>query len=72
MFHQFISFLNPFVPSAPFMFPLKTPENLFQFSGSREGALGTNGLNSSGFSCLSGIIKDLGLLISFLIETPGI
>ena len=39
---------NPFIPNAPFTYPLKTLENLrFSdvFKGWRKGALGTNGLN---------------------------
>ena len=41
--------LNPFVPKAPFLYPLKTSENL-GFSdasrGLRKSALGTNELNN--------------------------
>ena len=39
--------INPFVPNAPFLYPLKTSENLTVsdvFRGSRKGASGTNGL----------------------------
>ena len=36
---------NPFVPNAPFLYPLKTSENCKVFSEKRKGALGTNGLN---------------------------
>ena len=39
--------INPFVPSAPFLYPLKTSETVrFSdvFRGQRKGALGTNGL----------------------------
>ena len=43
--------LNPFVPKAPFLYPLKTSKNLrFSdvFRGQRKGALGTNGLKEEG------------------------
>ena len=36
--------INPFVPNAPFLYPLKTSENRNVFR--RRGALGTNGLTS--------------------------
>ena len=38
--------LNPFVPNASFLYPLKTSENLWfadVFRGQKKGALGTNG-----------------------------
>ena len=39
--------LSPFVPNAPFPYPLKTPENLmvFCFQGIEKSALGTNRLS---------------------------
>ena len=40
--------INPFVPNAPFLYPMKTPETVnFSniFKGQKKGALGTNGLN---------------------------
>ena len=40
--------LNPFVPNAPFLYPLQTSENrkVFRcFQGVEKGALGTNGFN---------------------------
>ena len=40
-------YLNPFVPNAPFLYPLKASENLTVFrcfQGVEKGALGTNGL----------------------------
>ena len=40
--------INPFVPKAPFLYLVKTSENIITFSdvfkGYRKGALGTNGL----------------------------
>ena len=42
--------INPFVPNAPFLYPLKTSENLRFFDvfrGWRKSALGTNGLTQS-------------------------
>ena len=47
------NFLNPFVPNAPFLYPLKTSQNLtvfYKFRGQRKGALETNGLNLVHFS----------------------
>ena len=40
--------INPFVPNAPFFYPLKTSENLmvFCFQGVGKDGLGTNELNS--------------------------
>ena len=35
LIYRIISVINPFVPSAPFLYPLKTSENLM-FSGGRE------------------------------------
>ena len=49
IFHNYVKHVNPFVPNAPFLYPLKTSENLTVFlrfsdvfSGHRKGALGTN------------------------------
>ena len=49
--HSNESYVNPFVPNAPFRYPLKTSENItksfFDVLGGervRKGALGTNGL----------------------------
>ena len=33
---QLVSFVKSFAPSSPFLYPLKTSENLFLFSGGRE------------------------------------
>ena len=53
---RFIVF-NPFVPNAPFLYPLKTSENRavsWCFQVVEKGALGTNGLiSSSNVDCLS-------------------
>ena len=49
------NFLNPFVPNAPFLYPLKTLQNLtvfYKFRGQRKGALETNGLNLVHFSAI--------------------
>ena len=40
---------NPFVPNAPFLYPLKASENptvFLCFQGKRKGALGTNEFNT--------------------------
>ena len=42
-----VPFVNPFVPNAPFLYPLKTSENRkfsYIFRRWKKGALGTNGL----------------------------
>ena len=60
----FIStFINPFVPNAPFLYPLKTLENLNGFLCSQmveKGALGTNALSQ----CL------IYLWIFFILQLP--
>ena len=40
---------NPFVPSAPFLYPLKTSENrkVFCFLGAKEGCIGNKWLNKT-------------------------
>ena len=43
MCHEYI-ILNPFVPNAPFPYPLKPSENR-KGGGQTKGASGTNGLN---------------------------
>ena len=37
-------YINPFIPNAPFLYPLKTLRFSDVFRGKRKGALGTNGL----------------------------
>ena len=50
--------VNPFVPIAPFLYPLKPSENLVfdVFRGYRKGALGTNGFTDF-FFFFSGLLK---------------
>ena len=48
-FHHYLKrgqvwFSNPFIPSAPFLYPLKTSETLKCFQGVDKGSLETNGL----------------------------
>ena len=47
----FINSLKPFVPNAPFLYPLKTLENrkCFYFQGVEKGSLGTNSLKLNWF-----------------------
>ena len=37
-------YINPFIPNAPFLYPLKTLRFSDVFRGKRKGALGTSGL----------------------------
>ena len=42
-----LKWLNPFIPNAPFLYPLKTSDNrkvYWYFPGVGKGVLGTNGL----------------------------
>ena len=39
--------LNPFVPNAPFLHPLKTLENLQNFQGLEKGRIGNKWVNES-------------------------
>ena len=65
----FINSLKPFVPNAPFLYPLKTLENwkFFYFQGVEKGSLGTNSLKLNWFPILFFLMKkDLWVFAKFL------